>query len=207
MDQRRATGAGSNYSNVPWMKFLSRDEARDSSHLLGERFRDKFRATFNIFETILEKARETQLFPDETAKSERGKPPCVPMGLRIRACLRLLTLGCGFDGVTEAAGMGESTVRHSFHKWIKWMRKHFYDEHVKIPSTKEEIDAEVIYYFSSRYLKSTYINSCCAVFSCYSWFGLRFRDLRDLGSQKYQYIYIYIYIYMIVYEVRIQLLL
>jgi hypothetical protein len=62
-----------------------------------------------------------------------GRAIC-PKAIKVLGILRILGRNWCCDGVAEASGMGESTVRRSFHTFISNLVERYYDDYVHRPS-------------------------------------------------------------------------
>ena len=130
--------------NSLFWQYLTDPATNELGTLLHSEFRNKFRIPKDMFDNILQRTRQSNLFPcelayDQACPKPRGNKP-YPLGMKILAVLRQLALGVPLDGVVDSARMGRSTLDTFYMQWIDWFVREYYDEWVSMPTTEEEIE-------------------------------------------------------------------
>jgi len=132
-----------NYEDAPWMRLLRLVRAEiedDTTNFQRKKFRDRFRVSFTRFENLLELTRSwldedgKKIFPEKP-----GDKRYAPLELKVLAVLRVLALGCGFNAVTDASFLGESTINNFFHEWLGHFVKKEYEEWVYWPKPGDDL--------------------------------------------------------------------
>ena len=122
-----------------WNDYMKEWVKQDEQCVLHVEFRKKFRLPIKLFLPLLEKTRESENFPNDNAPKP-GAPP-VPLHLKLMATLRVMALGCSFEGVEEAACVSSSIIRVFSLGWWDWFVCTQYDMHVHPPRTVDEVRA------------------------------------------------------------------
>ena len=133
-------------SECVWLNTFLNDVKCVPGSIWYDDFRKMFRIPKSMFDEILQQTRDSGLFPDERRKSDRGKPPAIPLGLKVLACLRVLALGTPFDALSIESCCSGSCLQNFFHKWMRWYKVTYYDITVHPPRNEEEVkNAESLY--------------------------------------------------------------
>ena len=70
----------------------------------------------------------------------RERSMAVPMKIKLLASLRYLALGVPWDAMEDIVNVSRRTLRTWFYKkFLPWMMKHKYHEHVQYPTTSDEV--------------------------------------------------------------------
>ena len=101
----------------------------------GKLFRRRFRVPWDVFCDLVKKSKDDKLFGQNTGMKYDfcGRPIC-PIAIKMLGILRILGRNWCCDDVAEATGMGESTVRHSFHTFISNFVDRYYEDYIHRPT-------------------------------------------------------------------------
>ena len=139
------------YTNSYWWRRYLETPPQPCS-LEWSEFRKKFRVPYPMFEELVERTRNSGLFPNELAR-KRGRPPA-PLALKVAAALRYLALGVTADGLEEASELSPGAIEEFMFGvdiqrgrdqlqigWFRWFVGTYYPEWVKGPTVGN--DAEI----------------------------------------------------------------
>ena len=110
-----------------WGRWLLDPELRNERSGVARMFRNKFRTPAAVFDLIVEKCREENIF-DIVCESKCR----VPLEFKVLICLRLLGRGNVADDVSEMSGAGRSTVSYLLKSFCRGFVAAYYEEHVQV---------------------------------------------------------------------------
>jgi hypothetical protein len=127
-----------NFLESTWGKLLKKLSAIPGGPTItsrdGKLFRRRFRVPWDVFVDLLQKCKESRLFGEKSLESVDccGCSIC-PYAIKLLGVLRILGRNWCCDDVTEATGMGETTVRRGFLDFCANFVDKYYDAYVYRP--------------------------------------------------------------------------
>jgi hypothetical protein len=116
------------YTSTTWGNLIKDPNVNDPTHRKGKVFRRRFRVPFPLFNWLLVKCEEHNLFGLKTNSSKSH--PRIPLEIKLLCCLRLLGRGECADTIAELSEIGESTVNHLIHTFFKNFVRVFRSEYI-----------------------------------------------------------------------------
>ena len=96
---REPYGPRPDYKESLWWKLIHNPQVHDPNHRMGKQFRRRFRVPFEIFQKLLQTARDRKWFPEPT---NPNRDQCyVQLELKMLGALWVLGRGVMFDCVAE----------------------------------------------------------------------------------------------------------
>lgn len=107
-------------------------EHPDVDELTRNDFARKFRLPYETFYELYEEMKRDNFM--------RERSMAVPLKIKLLASLRYLALGVPWDAMEDIVNVSRRTLRTWFHdKFLPWMMEHKYHQHVKYPTTRDEL--------------------------------------------------------------------
>ena len=134
----------------------SQDSIWDCNSLEGKVFRRRFCVPYTMFDDLVDEfllvygVCQTDLFGHDQSD----------LRLLVLGALRVLAQHIPFDLVDELTDISAGKHNSFFHLFVKWLATTKYEEVVKFPSTKEEIDVSVNQY------SQQFLNGCLGSIDC-----------------------------------------
>ena len=116
-----------------WTRLTTVAESGDEHLLMRETVERKLRLPWELFDAL---ANDMESDPALCERATRA----APLRLKLCAALRHLATGHSFDGLESSFGMSAQTMRDFFwYKFVPWMMKNKYEEHVFAPKSVDEL--------------------------------------------------------------------
>jgi hypothetical protein len=112
-----------------WGIMLSNPDLGDVTTKAGKLFRRRFRVPFPLFELIVVKCKEANVFEIKSESRVR-----IPLELKVLMCLRILGRGNCCDEIAELSESFESSVLALFKTFVRNFVVAFYDVFIVFPT-------------------------------------------------------------------------
>lgn len=122
-----------------WFIDYVQSDAAEVDDRCKKQFRQRFRCPRSFFINLVNRARTENWFPERFEKPDCTGKGGHPLELLILGSLRYLGRGWTFDDLEESTGISAEVHRVFFHKFIEVGATILFDQYVKFPKTKEEI--------------------------------------------------------------------
>ena len=111
-----------------------------------QNFRNKFRLPYDLFLSMVREISEHAAFTQWSNKMDCTGIAGTPIELLLLGTLRILGRDCKFDCIASQIKVSIATIHSFFHKFCLYGATTLFEKHVKYPTTRHELHAQMMDY-------------------------------------------------------------